>query len=153
MESGNKFFSFLIFALVFLVGQTSAVENYFKCLECFKENREDFFYCNPTTECMAASDFNCLESDKILNYYDCPEVISQEQCSNYTFTAANFDQTEPIVESNELVQGEGCWMEINRSADGSYGTVTIEYDNRYLYVFDELIPTYESGIELGLIED
>ena len=153
MEPINKLSSIIIFTMVFLVGQTNAVENYFKCLECFKENREDFYYCNPTTACMADSDFDCGEDDKILNYFDCPEVVNQEQCANYTFTSENFNQIEPIVEANVLNAGEGCWMQINRTPDGSYGTVAIEYDNRYLYIFDEFVPTYESGIELGLHEE
>ena len=31
--------------------------------------------------------------------------------------------------------------------------MAIDYDNQYLYIFDEIIPTYESGIELGLLEE
>ena len=99
------------------------------------------------------SDPSCAENDKIMNFFDCPELINQEQCANYTFTAENFNQTEPIVAENVLNAGEGCWMQIERTADGSYGTVAIEYDNQYLYIFDEFIPTYESGIELGLLEE
>ena len=144
---------FFIVVLALLAGQTSAVENYYKCLECFFENREDFAYCDSSTECIGVADLTCADSDKILNYFDCPEVINQEQCSNYTFTSENFNQTEPILVDNVLNAGEGCWMQINRTADGSYGTVAIEYDNQYLYIFDETIPTYESGLELGLIEE
>jgi len=44
-------------------------------------------------------------------------------------------------------------MQVNRTSDGSYGTVSLEYDNRYLYVFDEMVDTYESGMPLGLIEE
>ena len=153
MEPSNRLSSKIIFTMAILVGQTSAVENYYKCLECFKENREDFYYCNPTALCMPASDFDCGESDKVMSYYDCPNVINQEQCTDYTFTRDNFDQVEPIVEANVLNAGEGCWMQIDREPDGSYGTVAIEYDNRYIYIFDEFIPTYESGIELGLLEE
>ena len=130
-----------------------AVENYYKCLECFFQNREDFAYCNTSTDCIGLGDPSCAESDKIHKYYDCPELINQEQCSNYTFTSENFNQTEPVVVENILNAGEGCWMQINRTADGSYGTVAIEYDNQYLYIFDEMVPTYESGMELGLIEE
>ena len=87
-----------------------AVENYYKCLECFFQNREDFAYCDSSTECISVSDPSCAENDKIKNYFDCPELINQEQCANYTFTADNFNQTEPIVAENVLNAGEGCWM-------------------------------------------
>ena len=74
-------------------------------------------------------------------------------CANYTFTADNFDQQQPIVVVNELAEGQGCWMHINRTVDGSFGTVALEYDNKYLYLFDDLADTYESGKPLGLIEE
>ena len=102
---------------------------------------------------MPLSDRGCAENDKILKYSDCPEVINQEQCSDYTFTQDNFNQTEPIIVDNVLNAGEGCWMQINRTAEGSYGTVAIEFDDQYLYIFDNYIPTYESGTLLGLLEE
>ena len=81
-------------------------------------------------------------------------MINYESCANYTFTEENFDIPEGNVTIvNELGAGEGCWMQINRTASGSYGTVAIEYDSPYLYVFDDYIPTYESGEPLGLIEE
>ena len=84
----------------------------------------------------------------------CPEAINQERCHDYTFTIDNFNQTEPIWNENILDAGEGCWLQINRTADGSYGTMGIEYgDNRYIYVFDEFEIEYETGMKLGLIEE
>ena len=44
-------------------------------------------------------------------------------------------------------------MSIARTTDGSYGTVTIQYDNPYLYVFDEYQWDVASGDRLGLIEE
>ena len=44
-------------------------------------------------------------------------------------------------------------MQIDRTRDGSYGTVTLEYNNRALYVFDDYELSYESGMKLGLIEE
>ena len=102
---------------------------------------------------MPASGWDCAEEEKIYSYVDCPELINQETCFNYTFSADNFEQVEPDLIVNELDAGEGCWMQINRTIDGSYGTVSLEYDNRYLYVFDDLVDQYESGMQLGLVWD
>ena len=109
-------------------------------------------FCDPISECMDAATWDCGENDKIRSYADCAESISFS-CSNYTFTAENFGQAEPVVVSNDLDQGAGCWMHINRTLDGSYGTLAIEYDNPFLFVFDEKELIYESGTSLGLIEE
>ena len=53
----------------------------------------------------------------------------------------------------ELFEGEACWMQINRTEDGSYGTMSIVKDNRHLFVFDEYEFSYESGSLLGLVEE
>jgi len=44
-------------------------------------------------------------------------------------------------------------MEINRTADGSFGTVYVEYENPYLLVFVEDHWVYSSGDLLGLTEE
>jgi len=98
-------------------------------------------------------DNNCALKDRTTSYVDCPLAINQENCFNYTFTADNFDQIEPNILVNQLEAGEACWLEANRTTDGSYGTIAIEYDNRYLYVFDDLVENYKSGMQLGLIEE
>ena len=52
----------------------------------------------------------------------------------------------------ELLEGEACWVQINRTIDGSYGTLTIQHHNRFLFVFDEIETSYAPGLELGLLE-
>ena len=44
-------------------------------------------------------------------------------------------------------------MQIERTFDGSYGTAAINYDNPYLYVFDDYVLEYQTGDTLGLIEE
>ena len=143
----------LIFSIY--LSEVFAVENYYKCLECLSKNRSGYFYCdNVDEECLEETSDQCAISDQVSDYYACPEVINQERCFNYTFTAENFDQTEPIELENILDAGQGCFMQIDRTADGSYGTVAIEYgDNRYVYVFDDYIEEYATGEKLGLIEE
>ena len=81
--------------------------------------------------------WDCAEEDKITSYVDCPEEIVEDTCSNYTFTKTDFSLEEPVTISNDLAFGQACWMEIDRTPDGSYGTVALTYDNHFLYVFDE----------------
>ena len=136
-----------------LFGQEAlAVQNILKCLNCFNDNPEDHFFCDASDECMALSAWDCADEDKVYSYTECPASIVEDKCSNYTFTVDNFDQTEPVVVTNELAFGESCYMQIDRQIDGSYGTVALEYDNVFLFVFDEYVPSYESGTLLGLIE-
>ena len=44
-------------------------------------------------------------------------------------------------------------MSIDRTTAGSYGTVTIQYDNPYLMVFDEIKYDFVSNDYVGLIEE
>ena len=60
---------------------------------------------------------------------------------------------DAVVESMRLMQGEACIMTIDRTISGSYGTVTIQYDNPYLMVFDEINTDFVSNDKLGLIEE
>ena len=53
----------------------------------------------------------------------------------------------------ELLDGEGCWIEIDREPDGSIGTMSIVHESRFLFVFDPHEPGYTSGKQIGLIEE
>jgi hypothetical protein len=43
-------------------------------------------------------------------------------------------------------------MNINRTVDGSYGTVSFNYTDPYVLVFDPMQPSYSPGDQLGLVE-
>jgi hypothetical protein len=49
---------------------------------------------------------------------------------------------EPIVNQVTLNEGSGCWMTINRTIDGSYGTMAINSNDDYLLVFDDFVSEY-----------
>ena len=59
---------------------------------------------------------------------------------------------EPIVQQVTLNEGSGCWMTINRTTDGSYGTMAINSNDDYLLVFDDYVSEYQSKEPLGLVE-
>ena len=60
----------------------------------------------------------------------------------------------PEMRMQELFEGEGCWVRIDREPDGSYGTMRIVYENRFIFVFDkQKHHHYKSGDELGLLEE
>ena len=88
-----------------------------------------------------------------MHYTECPQYIDNSRCGNYTFTFEDFDKEEPESRAFTLNEGVGCWMQIDRVADGSYGVVTIDYDNPYLLVFDEYDLDYVAGEGLGLVEE
>lgn len=57
--------------------------------------------------------------------------------------------TEPMT----LQAGASCWVTINRTMDGSYGTLAINSTDPYLLVFDDSDTQYVSGDLIGLIEE
>ena len=59
---------------------------------------------------------------------------------------------EPDIYNVTLNEGYSCYITINRTQNGSYGTVAINTDNPYLLVFDTEVDTYTSGEALGLFE-
>ena len=64
-------------------------------------------------------------------------------CPNYTFTGESFGM-EPALYNVTLIEGYSCYITINRTQDGSYGTVAVQSDDPYLLVFDEYIDEYNS---------
>ena len=151
MAEKRTMFSLLIVALLSM--QVAAVNNYLKCFNCFYENREGYSFCGGTGECLSNLAISCSD-EWIETYFDCPEQYVTTGCGNYTFTKDSFGQSgdNAIVESMRLMQGEACIMTIDRTIDGSYGTVTIQFDNPYLMVFDDINQDFVSNDKLGLIE-
>ena len=60
---------------------------------------------------------------------------------------------EPVIVDGTLGKGNSCYMTINRTMDGSYGTMSINSQDPYLLVFDEFEPEYQNQDRLGLIEE
>ena len=134
--------------------QAFAVQNYLKCFNCFYENREGYSFCGSTGQCLSNLSVNC-DDEWITSYFDCPERYVTSGCGNFTFTDETFGVSgdSAIVDSMRLMQGEACIMSIDRTIDGSYGTVTIQYDNPYLMVFDDINTEFVSNDRLGLVEE
>ena len=143
----------LLTLMAVLTSSVLGVDNYQKCLKCFHENRIGFFFCEPNAECYPDASWDCAEEDKIKDFVQCPQEIDNTRCGNYTFTKEDFEKEEPEVRAFTLNEGVGCWMQIDREFDGSYGIATIDYDNPYLLVFDEYDLEYEAGEGLGLVEE
>ena len=139
--------------VAFLAASAMAVDNYQKCLRCFHEHRVDHFFCEPQAECYDNASWDCAEEDKIKNYWECPQSIDNSRCGNYTFTRDDFEREEEVVGTFSLNEGVGCWMQIDREQDGSYGVAAIDYDNPYLLVFDDFDLNYEPREPLGLVEE
>ena len=59
---------------------------------------------------------------------------------------------EPEVVNVTLTEGTSCSITINRTSDGSYGTMAIKTEDPYLLIYDDEVFEYESKEPLGLIE-
>ena len=51
-----------------------------------------------------------------------------------------------------LLGGYGCYINIERDFNGSYGTVNFAFKDPNLYIFDSYLHTVTSGMELGMFE-
>lgn len=90
MDLVSKLLLFLT-AFLFNLSAAQGAGNYWKCLKCFDEFRENYYYCNGDEACNPSSNtLDCGASDRIESFVECMPVINQEQCTNYTFTAENF---------------------------------------------------------------
>jgi len=67
----------------------------------------------------------------------CAKQIQNQACKNETFTKETFG-AEPTSAKVTLGNGEACFMSINRTVDGSYGTVSFNYTDPYVLVFDPI---------------
>ena len=134
-----------------LVLTTRAIEQYQQCFQCFFLHRGDFYFCESSGECLPSSWADCLENDRIYTQEACANSISQD-CPSYTFDETTYSMAEPDTFQVTLNEGNGCYVEINRTQGGSYGTLTIESNDPYLLVFDDYILEYETNTALGLVE-
>ena len=132
-----------------------AVSNYQRCFQCFSANRVGYNFCEPTGECLRDFSLDCDEQDKIKTYWDCPQRYVPSTCGNYTFTEDDFEMSgeNALTKQMRLNQGEACVMSIDRTTDGSFGSVRIQYDNPYIMVFDEYDWIFLSNDYLGLLEE
>ena len=64
-------------------------------------------------------------------------------CPSYTFDSESFGM-EPVIYNVTLVEGNSCYITINRTIDGSYGTVSVKTEDPYLLIFDEDVLEYTS---------
>lgn len=59
---------------------------------------------------------------------------------------------EPDVYDVTLDGGASCYITIDRTSDGSFGTVQIQSDNQDLLVFDDEFFEFSESTVLGLVE-
>ena len=73
--------------------------------------------------------------------YQCLEGFAD--CTNVTFTGSSIGASNS--QGYGLLPGYGCYIKIDRTEDGSYGTVAIQYDDPSILVFDQYNRQYVSG--------
>ena len=90
--------------------------------------------------CKFANDTQCVASDIIWHPTDCVEVI--EPCEVMVFNSSTFQAKFDFEKT--LMPGAGCWLNISRERNGSWGlldiNVEIEEDQGNILVFDEALP-------------
>mmetsp|Transcript_13789 Transcript_13789/g.13471 ORF Transcript_13789/g.13471 Transcript_13789/m.13471 type:complete len:114 (-) Transcript_13789:44-385(-) len=67
-----------------------------------------------------------------------------------TFTRDSFNESYQYGFS--LLPGYGCYIAMDRHSDGSYGTVTFDFQDSNLLIFDNFQQTIISGEELPMPE-
>ena len=69
----------VLFIAAILLGQVAAVDQYYKCLECFArthQEEDDFYFCNPIAACMNAKSWDCAPADQVVSPAGCVESIN-----------------------------------------------------------------------------
>ena len=114
----------LALSLGALLETVDAIYQYKQCLKCFHESTiENPFYCNEGDgSCQKKGSPFCNNADVIGAYYDC--VNGFENCNNQTFSVDDFSK-QYTYEKN-LVPGYGCFMEVDRTLNGTWGQLRIE---------------------------
>ena len=59
---------------------------------------------------------------------------------------------EPEIVPVTLAEGNSCYISIDRTQGGSYGTMAIRTLDPYLLIFDDEVFEYQSETHLGLVE-
>ena len=119
------------------------VYNFNACLKCFHNNFYDLsYYCNMGDgSCKKSSDTRCNVNDMKNSYLEC--VRGFVPCNNQTFTVNDFLSVRKY--SKTLAPGYGCFMNVNRTLNGTWGqlnvTVVEGTSTEDLLIFDEDLPS------------
>eukprot|EP00347_Sterkiella_histriomuscorum_P019878 403339966 len=136
-----------VLASMFLIQQTLAIETFSQCLNCFYTNRTAAYYCQSNQQCLPTKSPQCATSQMVLRNYQCMEGFAE--CTNMTFTSLSTGQI--TTQGYGLLPGYGCYIRIERLEDGSIGTLTLQFDDPAIKVFDDYNLNYKSGQQLGLL--
>ena len=86
----------------------------------------------------------CDFNDFIMDYTECVEGF--EQCTNRTFSVADFGARYDYAKT--LAPGWGCFMEVNRDLNGTWGllkmSVPSAQSQQSLLVFEDQVPKADS---------
>ena len=100
-----------------------AINDFKQCLECIHDNfEEEYYYCDERGgSCRPSGDMRCEILNMYHDYVDCVNVV--EDCATKMMTNGDFNSYEEheIV----LVPGHGCFMEIDRALNGSWGQLRV----------------------------
>ena len=119
-------------ALFVLFDGAFAIANYGECLNCFYQNRNNFYFCQSNSQCLSVRNRTCPLASMIQREDLCVEGF--QQCTNVTFSEVSVGQ---IFEYGYgLPPGHGCYIQIDRFRNGSYGTMHIDFDSSSILVFD-----------------
>ena len=120
-----------------------AIDNYAQCLACFHQNFYDgHYYCDDPVggACRGPNDARCDFNNMITDYSQC--VRGFENCYSKKFTVNDFNSTTGY--ETTLVPGYGCYINLDRTFNGTWGELHIKADNNdaknNLLVFDSDIP-------------
>jgi hypothetical protein len=130
MKTTIYIFSVLLFACSQLSVQ--GIPTYKDCLECFYQNRTNFFYCQSNMQCLSVRQRNCPVAQMIMRESQC--LVGFQDCTNVTFSDVSVGQR--MQYGFGLPPGQGCFVQIDRIRNGSYGTMTLNYDDPSILVFD-----------------
>ena len=110
-----------IAAAMLFIGQAQAITNYQSCLNCFYQNRTNAYFCQQNSQCLPLNSPQCTKAQQIVKNYQCVEGFAD--CTNVTFVGTSVGTNENT--GYGLLPGYGCYIKIDRTEDGSYGTLTI----------------------------
>ena len=113
--------------LVATLGTSEAIYQFKKCLECFKNtNLTNPYFCNEGDgSCRAESDFTCNINSQIMSYTSCVDGL--DICTNMTFTVEDFGVRKSY--SKTLAPGWGCFIQLNRTYNGTWGLMDLDMPN------------------------
>ena len=125
-----------------------AINDYRKCLQCIHEKFEEkFYYCDELGgSCRAQTDSRCDLANIKIDYEDCVQGFSQ--CTDKLFSNGDFLVRESYNQT--LVPGFGCYIEIDRTLNGTWGQLRIKAKDKQaqadLLVFDDSLDVQETGL-------